>query len=132
MKHVLSGAAIGAPFAIAGPWAVNGTDTQLAAASSVSDTSSATPPKHMRARVDHPAARSSAAMRYHAARSSRRIADQLNQQELSRLQAGSSTPRPPPCVREQNAGSTPVQRATIALESFDKSRSPMLRERIKA
>jgi hypothetical protein len=59
------------------------------------------------------------------------MADQLNQQELSRLQTGDSA-RPAPCVREPNAGSTPVQRAMIALESFDKNRPPMLTERIKA
>ncbi len=56
----------------------------------------------------------------------------VNHQELSRLQLGDSTPRPAPCVREPNAGSTPVQRAMIALESFDKSRPPMPTERIKA
>ena len=99
--------------------AVNGTDTQLAAAFSASNTSSATPSEHGYARAYHPAARNSTAMHHHAARSSRRVADQLNQQRLSRLQAGDS-PRLAPCVREPNAGSTPVQRAMIALESFDK------------
>jgi hypothetical protein len=111
--------------------AVNGTDTQLAAAFSASNTSSATPSEYWYARAYHPAARNSTAMHHHTARSSRRMADQLNQQELSRLQAGDS-PRPAPCVREPNAGSTPVQRAMIALESVDKSRPPMPTERIKS
>jgi hypothetical protein len=131
MKHLLNGAAIAAPFAIAGPWAVNGTGTQLAAASSVSDTSSAIAPKHQPARAGHPAARTSTVMHHNTARSSRRLADQLNHQKLSRLQAGDSTPRPA-CVREPNAGSTPVQRAMMALESFDESLPPMPTERIKA
>ena len=111
--------------------AVNGTDTQLAAAFSASNTSSATPSEHRHARAYHPAARNSTAMHHPPARSSRRVADQLNQQRLSRLQAGDS-PRLAPCVREPNAGSTPVQRAMIALESVDKSRPPMPTERIKS
>ena len=83
--------------------AVSGTDTQLAAAFSASNTSSATPSEHRHARAYHPAARNS------------------------------TVPPPRPlCVREPNAGSTPVQRATIALESFDKSRPPMPTERIKS
>jgi hypothetical protein len=93
--------------------AVNGTDIQLAAACSAAAASSAPPSGHRYA----PAYRNSTVM--------------LNQQELSRLQAGNS-PRPAPCVRELNAGSTPVQRAIIALESSDKSRPPMPTERIKA
>jgi hypothetical protein len=107
--------------------AVNGTDIQFAAAFSASDAPSAPPSEHRYA----PAYRNSTVMHHHTARSSRRMADQLNQQELSRLQAGNS-PRPAPCVREPNAGSTPVQRAMIALESRDKSRPPMPTERIKA
>ncbi len=132
MKHLLSGAATAAPLAIAGPWAANGTDTRPAAAFSVSNTSSAKPPTHRYARTHHLAARSSTAMHRPTARSSRRVADQLNQQELARLQAGDSTPLPAPCVRKPNAGSTPVQRAMIALESFDKSRPSMPTERIKS
>jgi hypothetical protein len=88
MKHLMSGAAIAAPFAIVGPWAANGTDTQLATASSVSNPPSATPPKQRHARIHRPAARSSTTMHHHTARSSRSMADQLNQQEVSRLQAG--------------------------------------------
>jgi hypothetical protein len=107
--------------------AVNGTDIQLAAAFSASDAFSATPSEHRYA----PAYRDSTVMHHHTARSSRRVAGQLNQQEVSRLQAGNS-PRPAPCVREPNVGSTPVQRAMIALESRDKSRPPMPTERIKA
>jgi len=111
--------------------AVNGTDIQLAAACSASDASSAASSEHRYAPAYHPAARSSTVMHDHTARSSRRMAGQLNQQEVSRLQAGNS-PRPAPCVREPNVGSTPVQRAMIALESRDKSRPPMPTERIKA
>jgi hypothetical protein len=131
MKHLPSDAAIAAPFAIASRWVVNGTDTQLAAAFSASNMSSATPSEHRYARACHHAARNSTVMHHHTGRSSRRMADHLNQQELSRLQAGNS-PRPAPCIREPNAGSTPVQRAMIALESFDKNRPPMPTERIKA
>jgi len=62
---------------------------------SLSDTSSAIAPKHRPARADHPAARTSTVMHHNTARSSRRLADQLNHQKLSRLQAGDSTPAPP-------------------------------------
>jgi len=133
VKHLLSDAAIVAVSAIAVPvWNANGTDTQLAAASSMSNTSSATPPKHRHARIHHPAAHSSIAMHHHAARSSRSMAEQLNQQELTAAGGGLHPSAPRPRVREPNAGSTPVQRAMIVLESSDKSRSPMLTERIKA
>jgi len=66
MKYLLSGAAIAAPLAIAGPPAVNGADTQLGAAPSVSYPSSATPSKHRDARAQRLVPFSNTALHHHA------------------------------------------------------------------
>jgi hypothetical protein len=107
MKYLLSGAAIAAPLAIAGPPAMNGTDTQLGAAPSVSYPSSATPSRHRDARAQRLVPSSNTALHHHAPRPSRRIADRLNHQELLGCR------RVAPNLRgvDANAGSTAVQRA---------------------
>jgi hypothetical protein len=127
MKYLLSGAAIAAPLAIAGPPAMNGTDTQLGAAPSVSYPSSATPSRHRDARAQRLVPFSNTAL-HHAPRPSRRIADRLNHQEL----LGCRRVAPTSAAWTQMQGPRPSSERWIALESSEKSHSPMLTERIKA
>jgi len=93
MKHLLSGVAVVAVLAIANPvWALNNTETQLAAAA-MSDTTSATPPMHRHARTYRHAGHHGTAM-HHSRANPDSMANSLNQQELSRLQIGGAMPPP--------------------------------------
>jgi hypothetical protein len=90
MKHILSGVAIATALALsAAAWAQQG----AAPAPTMSDQTSATPSKHRHARTVHHASHGTTATHMPAsAAGGNNVANQLNQQELSHLQAGSSMP----------------------------------------
>jgi hypothetical protein len=88
-KHLLNGVAVIAALAFSAPvWAQPANPSGPASAS---DTTSAAPPTHRHARhVTH------AAAHHKMAPMKGSTADQLNQQELARLQTGTSMPPPRP------------------------------------
>ena len=89
MKHLLSGVAIAAALALsAAAWAQQG----AAQAPTMSDQTSATPSKHYARTVHHVSHGTTATHMRASAAGSNNVANQLNQQELSQLQAGSSMP----------------------------------------
>lgn len=86
MKHILTGVAIAAALALPTPaWAQG----NAGGASSTSNETSAMPAKHRHARTVHHMTHGRPAMHARAA-GGNNVANQLNEQELSRLQAGSS------------------------------------------
>ena len=86
MKHILSGVAIAAALALSAPaWAQG----DAGGASSMPNETSATPAKHRHARTVHHMTHGRPAMHTRATGGDN-VANQLNEQELSRLQAGSS------------------------------------------
>lgn len=95
MKHLLSGVAVAALAMTFVPgWSQAGAANQLAAAStSDASTTSATPPKHRNSRIHHYSAVGGKAGRQSGGST---MANQLNQQELARLQSGGSMPPPEP------------------------------------
>jgi hypothetical protein len=88
MKHFLSGVAVVATLAVSIPaWAQG----NAGEAPSTSTETSAMPAKHRHVRTVHPMAHGGAAMHTRASQTSgNSSANQLNEQELSRLQAGTS------------------------------------------
>src|SRR5207253_9976438 len=110
MKGLLSGAAVGALLVAAALSWPQGSAAEQLAATAIADanTTSAMPPPHRHTRTPHHAMTHGAARGHVAARSSgNTTANQLNQQELSRLQSGGSTPLPAPAPAPARA--TPSQ-----------------------
>ena len=115
MKQLLSGAAaaaLAATFALG--WAQSSAANQQAAVSTPdASTTSAAPPQHRHARShSHAAGHHARSGKMSARAGANTMADQLNQQELSRLQsAGSMTPSqapaPPPARGTQLQGPRP-------------------------
>jgi hypothetical protein len=95
MKHLLSGVVAAALAVVFAPgWTQVSAANQVAAASmSDASTTSAMPPKHRSVRVHH---HSAGGVKMGSRSGGNTMADQLNQQELSRLQSGGSMPAPEP------------------------------------
>ena len=95
MKHLLSGVAVAALAVTFAPgWTQVSAANQLAAAAiSDASTTSAMPPKHRSARIHH---HSAGGGKMGSRSGGNTMADQLNEQELSRLQSGGSMPAPEP------------------------------------
>jgi hypothetical protein len=95
MKHLLSGGAVAAlAMTFAPGWMHSSVANQLAAASIAdASTTSAMAPKHRSAHIHH---HSAAGGKMGSRSGGNTMANQLNQQELSRLQSGGSMPPPEP------------------------------------
>src|SRR5271165_777707 len=101
MRHLSSGVAVAALLITSALiWPPSSAAEQLAAApASDGSTTSAMPPTHRHARTQHHMVKHGAAAGHRMAKSNpNTMANQLNQQELSRLQTGSSMAPPPPAA----------------------------------
>jgi hypothetical protein len=94
VKHLLSGVAVAALAVTFAPGWKQVSAASQPAATSMSDasTTSAMPPKHRNARIHH----HSAGGKMGGRSGGSTMANQLNQQELARLQSGGSMPAPEP------------------------------------
>jgi hypothetical protein len=97
MKHLLTGVAVVAVLAFSAPVGAQPASPSGGAATGMSDTSSAMPPKHHRASRHASHGKMAGHHRGKGPQLTGSTANQLNQEELQRLQAGNfSNPSAPP------------------------------------